>query len=66
MKNFLIIFVSLVLISPVFADTYQQIKNSSPEGVFKKTRNGEIVQRDKNGKKIGVYKKINGRYVKIK
>jgi len=37
-----------------------------PDSVFKKKFNGQIVQYDKNGKKIGVYKQKNGRYIRIK
>lgn len=39
---------------------------SYPEGTFRKQRNGAIVQYDKNGKKIGIYKLNNGRYIKTK
>lgn len=37
-----------------------------PEGTFRKQRNGTIVQYNKSGKKIGVYKLNNGRYVRAK
>lgn len=37
-----------------------------PQGIFKKKRNGEFVQYDKNGKKIGVYKISNRKCVKVK
>lgn len=40
--------------------------HSYPEGTFRKQRNGTIVQYDKSGKKIGIYKLNNGRYVKAK
>ena len=40
--------------------------NSMPEGVFKKTRSGKIVQYNSKGKKIGIYKYSNGRYVNVK
>ena len=45
-----------------------QVKTNKnlPQGTFKKSRSGKIIQYDKNGKKIGVYKIPNGRYVKIK
>jgi hypothetical protein len=37
-----------------------------PEGIFKKQRNGNFVQYDKKGKKIGTYKLKQGRLVLIK
>ena len=40
--------------------------SNPPAGTFKKARNGTIVQYDKNGKKIGVYKIKNGKYVQVK
>ena len=35
-------------------------------GTFKKKRGGDIVHYDKNGKKVGVYKSVGRRYIKIK
>ena len=66
MKKCLAIFLSFILISPVLADTTKKKLNTNPEGVFKKNRSGEFVQYDKKGKKIGVYKLINGRLIKVK
>ena len=66
MKKFLVIFLSVIMVSPAWADLTTRNTKNLPEGVFKKTRNGNIVQIDKNGKKIGVYKVVNGKFVKIK
>lgn len=37
-----------------------------PEGTFRKKRNGDVVQYNGRGKKIGTYKMINGKYEKVK
>lgn len=66
MKKFFVIFLLLAIISPVWADLKTKKINNTPDGVFRKTRNGKIVQYDKNGKKIGVYKVVHGRFVKVK
>ena len=66
MKRFLVIFLSVLLISPVWADLKPSKNTNLPEGVFRKTRNGEFVQYNQKGKKIGVYKIINGRFTKVK
>ena len=66
MKKFWVIFLFLVIALPVCAELTTKKVNNLPEGVFKKTRGGEYVQLDKKGKKIGVYKVINGRLIKVK
>lgn len=66
MKKFFVIFLLLAFISPVLAELNTKKINNTPEGVFRKTRNGEIAQYDKKGKKIGVYKVVNGRYIRVK
>lgn len=66
MKKFLIIFLSIVLVSPVFADTTLKKTGSIPDGVFRKKKNGDFVQIDKNGRKIGIYRIVNGRFIKVK
>lgn len=66
MKKLWVIFLFFVLVLPVCAELTTRKINNLPEGVFKKTRGGEYVQLDKNGKKIGVYKVINGRLIKVK
>ena len=43
----------------------RELKNP-PQGTFKKTRSGKIVQYDKKGKKIGVYKLKSGNLVRVK
>ena len=40
--------------------------NTLPSGTFKKKFNGDFVQYDKNGKKLGVYKMSKGKLVKVK
>ena len=49
-----------------FAEARTKYLKKAPDGIFKKTITGKIIQYDKNGKKIGVYKNENGRFVKIK
>ena len=51
---------------PTFAETSQNNIGKYPAGTFKKAHNGKIIQYDKNGKKIGMYKIKNRKYVKIK
>ena len=41
-------------------------QNKYPQGVFKKKRNGDIVQYNSNGKKIHTYKIKNGKILNIK
>ena len=66
MKKLWVIFLFLVIALPVCAELTTKKVNNLPEGVFKKNRGGEYVQLDKKGKKIGVYKVINGRLIKVK
>ncbi len=66
MKKLWVIFLFFVIALPVCAELTTKKVNNLPEGVFKKTRGGEYVQLDKKGKKIGVYKVINGRLIKVK
>ena len=66
MNKLLVIFLSVLLMSPVWATLKPEKTANFPEGVFKKTRSGDFVQYDKKGKKIGVYKVINGRFIKVK
>ena len=42
------------------------MRENLPKGTFKKTRDGKIVQYDSRGKKVGIYKMNNGKYVKVK
>ena len=48
-----------------YADKYVK-RNIYPQGTFKKTGTGKIVQIDENGKKLAVYKISNGKLVKVK
>ncbi len=68
MKRLFALLVIMFFISGmVFAeDTYIKKYAGYPQGTFKKTRSGQIVQYDKNGKKIGVYKPSVRKYKKIK
>jgi len=67
MKNICILLLSLILItSTVHAQQTLERKNKLPQGVFKKQRNGQIIQYDNNGKKIGIYKIKNRKYVRVK
>lgn len=61
MKKFLAFFVLLLFSTSAFAnDNYTQRYNGYPQGTFKKSKSGKIIQYDKNGKKVGVYN-INSR-----
>ena len=66
MKFFLIIICLYTFISNVYAESNYINTKKMPEGIFKKSITGKIIQYDKNGKKIGLYKIENGRYQKIK
>jgi len=66
MKKFFSFILVLSLFSPVLAEVTPIKYNNLPQGTFKKNRKGDIIQYDKNGKKIGVYKIQNRRYGKIK
>lgn len=65
MKKFLALFFCFVFTTAVYADTSVKIKTNLPQGTFKKSRNGEIVQYE-NGKKTGVYKLKHGKYLRVK
>lgn len=66
MKKFLVILCLILFSSSVIAEINSAKINKLPQGTFKKARNGNIVQYDNNGKKIGVYKLNNGSLVRIK
>ena len=64
MKKFFVILILLTFALCVYADEqYVKKYNNYPQGTFKKSRNGKIIQYDKNGKKVGVYN-INSRKYK--
>lgn len=66
MKKLLTIFVLLLFTSTTYAEIATQKKlYEMPEGTFKKSGN-KIIQYNIKGKKIGIYKYSNGKYVKIK
>lgn len=66
MKRFLIVLIMLLITSAVNAKVAKTKVNALPQGVFKKSWNGDIVQYDNNGKKAHTYKMKNGKVVKIK
>lgn len=66
MKKLLTIFILLISTTIVFAQNTNAKNNTLPQGIFKKKHNGQVVQYDNKGKKIGIYKIKNGKYVKIK
>ena len=67
MKKIFAVIVLLMSVCTAHAAIPHQAKmNSLPEGTFKKTRSGKIIQYNPQGKKIGVYKFNSGRYVKVK
>ncbi|MBR6127320.1 hypothetical protein IKQ21_06510 [bacterium] len=66
MRGFLVIFIMLTFSVAAFAELPERKFKNLPEGTFKRTRSGKIVQYDKNGKKIGVYNLNSKRLVKTK
>ena len=66
MRKVLVLITFFAFISTAFAGLPERKLKNLPEGTFKKTRNGTIVQYDKNGKKVGIYKLNSGKYVKTK
>ncbi len=66
MKRFFILLMLIMFSGTVFAKIPVRTIKNPPQGTFKKTRTGKIVQYDKNGKKIGTYKINNGKYIQIK
>ncbi len=66
MKKYLITLVLLLSIPAAFSLAPAIKSENLPKGTFKKKHNGEIVQYDKNGKKIGVYKLQYGKMVRVK
>ena len=66
MKGILVFVVFCVFSSCVFANIPARKYENMPQGTFKKSINGTINQYDKRGKKIGIYKIKNGKYVKVK
>jgi len=66
MKKFLVILILLLSVPSVFSVAPAMKSQNLPQGTFKQKSNGEIVQYDKNGKKIGIYKIQYGKLVRIK
>lgn len=66
MKKIICLFlIGLFSTAALAAIPVRELKNP-PQGTFKKTRDGKIVQYNKKGKKIGVYKLNNGNLMRIK
>ena len=67
MKIILVIILITAYSAVVSAATSSVItKSQYPQGTFKKLHNGNFVQIDEKGKKIGTYKITNGKLTKIK
>ena len=66
MKRFLIIICIIAFAGSSTALPIKKDYTGYAQGTFKKKNNGTIVQYDKKGKKIGTYKNINGKFVKVK
>ena len=66
MKKIFVILGILIFAGCSFAGPMNKYYDGIEKGTFKKKSNGTIVQYDKKGKKIGTYKNINGKFVKIK
>ena len=66
MRILLIVLMVIFFPLSVYAEALQSSNPNFPQGTFKKDRKGQIIQYDKKGKKIGVYKVSNIRYVKTK
>ena len=64
MRILFALLILLTFVSNVYADEFAARRHASyPQGTFKKSRSGKILQYDKNGKKIGEYN-INSRKYK--
>lgn len=67
MKNSFVILILFLFILSAYADeSYTRRYSGYPEGTFKKSITGKIVQYDNNGKKVGVYNLNSKRFVKTK
>ena len=66
MKKLAVLFIILIFSLSVYAKTSVKRVNKYPQGVFKKSWNGDIIQYDIKGRKTGIYKIKNGNAVKIK
>lgn len=66
MKRVFTLIIILLFSASGFAQIPAKKFENMPKGTFKKTWNGKIVQYDKSGKKVGLYKQNNGKYVKTK
>ena len=66
MKQFLTLICILCTAATVLAEIPANKIKNPPSGTFKKMRNGDFVQYDKNGKKIGIYKINNGKLYRKK
>lgn len=63
MKIWAVILILLSFVCTSFAEELPAKRYSGyPQGTFKKSWNGKIIQYDKTGKKVGVYKINTKRY----
>ena len=66
MNKIFVLLIILLLTGTAFAGIPAKKYDNPPQGTFKKKANGDFVQYDKNGKKIGVYRLLNGKLKKIR
>ena len=66
MRKVVVIFLVFIFSASVYANMPAKKYENMPQGTFKKSMNGTIIQYDSKGKKIGKYKIKNGKYVKVK
>ena len=64
MRKLIAILILLSFMPLAFAEIPVRKYNNLPQGTFKKKKDGTIVQYDKNGKRIGVYKVNSGKNYK--
>lgn len=66
MKRLLVVLMLLLLTFEAGAKVPESKVKDLPQGVFKKSWNGNIIQYDANGKKTHTYKMKNGKIARIK
>ena len=66
MKKFLAFISIIAFIGSSYASPIKNEYSNYAQGTFKKKSNGTVVQYNSKGKKIGTYKNIKGKFVKIK
>ena len=66
MKKLIAILLVFCMVPSVYAVPELKKRPNLPQGTFKKKKNGDVIQLDSKGKKIGIYRVKNGKYVKVK